>query len=139
MATVLRAHDYIRPVDTTASAETKSAEPERPSAGAHNPYLAARREWDERYGNLITRERNRRRMALICALTCVLLITVVGLAEPFQRTVAPSAKLAPLTTRVKSLPPAPTASGARPVIRGTSPSAVVAQLLGLFQTAPCGQ
>jgi hypothetical protein len=50
MATVLRAHDYIRPVDTTASAEAKSAEPERPSAGTHNPYLAARREWDERYG-----------------------------------------------------------------------------------------
>lgn len=34
-----------------------------------NPYLAARREWDERYGNLITRERNWRIMALVCSLT----------------------------------------------------------------------
>lgn len=42
-----------------------------------NPYLAARREWDERYGNLITRERNWRAMALFCALTS--LVTVAGL------------------------------------------------------------
>src|ERR671923_2172825 len=33
----------------------------------HNPYLAARREWDERYGDLITRARNWRVIALICA------------------------------------------------------------------------
>jgi type IV secretion system protein VirB5 len=79
MATVLRAHDYIRPVDTIASAETKSAEPERPSAGIHNPYLASRREWDERYGSLITRERNWRRMALICAL--MTLVAIGGLVR----------------------------------------------------------
>ena len=42
-----------------------------------NPYLAARREWDERYGHLISRERNWRVMALLCALTS--LITVAGL------------------------------------------------------------
>ena len=30
----------------------------------YNPYLAARHEWDERYGSLITRERNWRIMAL---------------------------------------------------------------------------
>jgi type IV secretion system protein TrbF len=35
----------------------------------HNPYLAARREWDERYGDLITRARNWRTLSLICALT----------------------------------------------------------------------
>jgi type IV secretion system protein VirB5 len=34
-----------------------------------NPYLAARREWDERYGDLITRARNWRTLAVICALT----------------------------------------------------------------------
>jgi type IV secretory pathway TrbF-like protein len=33
----------------------------------HSPYLAARREWDERYGDLITRARNWRTMA---ALSC---------------------------------------------------------------------
>jgi type IV secretion system protein VirB5 len=31
-----------------------------------NPYLAARREWDERYGDLITRARNWRSLAVIC-------------------------------------------------------------------------
>jgi type IV secretion system protein VirB5 len=34
-----------------------------------NPYLAARREWDERYGDLITRARNWRTLAVICAVT----------------------------------------------------------------------
>src|ERR1051325_9470053 len=38
----------------------------------HNPYLAARREWDERYGNLITRARNWRTLALVCAITTLL-------------------------------------------------------------------
>lgn len=33
----------------------------------HNPYLAARREWDERYGDFITRARNWRTVALISA------------------------------------------------------------------------
>jgi type IV secretion system protein TrbF len=35
----------------------------------HNPYLAARREWDERYGDLITRARNWRTLAVLCALS----------------------------------------------------------------------
>jgi type IV secretory pathway TrbF-like protein len=34
----------------------------------HNPYLAARREWDERYGEFITRARNWRTLAIISAL-----------------------------------------------------------------------
>jgi type IV secretion system protein VirB5 len=42
-----------------------------------NPYLAARREWDERYGSLITRERNWRVIAFFCAMSSVL--TVAGL------------------------------------------------------------
>ena len=41
---------------------------------SYNPYLAARREWDERYGHLITRERNWRIMAFICALAALLAI-----------------------------------------------------------------
>jgi len=40
----------------------------------HNPYLAARREWDERYGDLITRARNWRTMAACCALASLLSI-----------------------------------------------------------------
>ena len=37
----------------------------------HNPYLAARHEWDERYGDLITRARNWRTVAVLCALTAL--------------------------------------------------------------------
>lgn len=44
---------------------------------AENPYLSARREWDERYGDLLTRERNWRAVAFICALSS--LLTVAGL------------------------------------------------------------
>jgi type IV secretory pathway TrbF-like protein len=37
----------------------------------HNPYLAARKEWDERYGDLISRARNWRMVAIICAATAL--------------------------------------------------------------------
>ena len=43
----------------------------------NNPYLAARREWDERYGDLITRARNWRTLAVICAVTT--LVATAGL------------------------------------------------------------
>lgn len=43
----------------------------------HNPYLAARREWDERYGEFITRARNWRTMAIISA--AVALIATGGM------------------------------------------------------------
>ena len=39
----------------------------------YNPYLAARREWDERYGDQITRARNWRVMAVLCALLALVL------------------------------------------------------------------
>jgi type IV secretion system protein VirB5 len=52
----------------TRSTHDANAAP-KPAAEAYNPYLAARREWDERYGHLITRERNWRLMALLCGLT----------------------------------------------------------------------
>ena len=41
----------------------------------HDPYLAARREWDERYGDLITRARNWRTLATLCALTALVATT----------------------------------------------------------------
>ena len=47
---------------------------ERAPATTYNPYLAARHEWDERYGSLITRERNWRLMALICAAIALVVI-----------------------------------------------------------------
>jgi len=43
-----------------------------------NPYLAARREWDERYGDLITRARNWRVMALLSGL--IALTATTGIA-----------------------------------------------------------
>jgi type IV secretion system protein TrbF len=42
-----------------------------------NPYLIARREWDERYGNLITRARNWRLIAVLCA--AIALIQTAGM------------------------------------------------------------
>jgi type IV secretion system protein VirB5 len=50
---------------TEASAKPKAVE-------LHNPYLAARREWDERYGEFITRARNWRTMAMISALVALI-------------------------------------------------------------------
>src|ERR1035437_10140872 len=46
---------------------------------AHNPYLAARREWDERYGDLITRAKNWRMMAALCSL--VALVATAGMVS----------------------------------------------------------
>src|SRR6202162_1363278 len=43
----------------------------------HNPYLAARREWDERYGDLITRTKNWRFMAALCSL--IALVATAGI------------------------------------------------------------
>jgi type IV secretory pathway TrbF-like protein len=43
----------------------------------HNPYLAARREWDERYGDLITRAKNWRLMAIYCSL--IALVATAGI------------------------------------------------------------
>jgi type IV secretion system protein VirB5 len=55
-----------------------TAEPKNTN-GEYNPYLAARREWDERYGNLISRERNWRILAILCSL--VALASVGGMVR----------------------------------------------------------
>src|SRR4051812_35822030 len=43
----------------------------------HNPYLAARHEWDERYGDLVSRAKNWRTMALVSGL--IALVATVGM------------------------------------------------------------
>jgi type IV secretion system protein TrbF len=53
-----------------------SAVPQKNRSDTYNPYLAARREWDERYGHFITRERNWRLMALLSSL--IALVSVGG-------------------------------------------------------------
>jgi type IV secretion system protein TrbF len=47
------------------------------SQSTTNPYLIARQEWDERYGNLITRAKNWRFLAVLCA--SIALVQTVGL------------------------------------------------------------
>jgi type IV secretion system protein TrbF len=49
----------------------------RESPDSYNPYLAARREWDERYGDQIVRARNWRTMAALCG--AIALLETVGL------------------------------------------------------------
>jgi type IV secretory pathway TrbF-like protein len=61
-----------------------------------NPYLVARREWDERYGNLITRAKNWRLLALLCAAT--VLVQTVGLIILSMRS-----KVVPYVVAVDSL------------------------------------
>ena len=46
------------------------------ASGAYSPYLAARREWDERYGDQMARARNWRTIAVLC--TMVALVATSG-------------------------------------------------------------
>jgi type IV secretion system protein TrbF len=61
------------------------SEPE--SGGIYNPYLAARREWDERYGEFITRARNWRTVALLCALIALVATAGVVLLSARSRVI----------------------------------------------------
>ena len=68
----------VYPLDSMPLAEDaqiQAAQPDRPK-DSFNPYVAARREWDERYGSLISRERNWRRMAFLSSL--VSLVSIGG-------------------------------------------------------------
>ena len=69
-------------------AEAKGKEP--------NPYLAARREWDERYGSFITRARNWRLVAVLCASAA--LLQTVGLITLSMR-----AKVVPYVVAIDSI------------------------------------
>lgn len=60
----------------------QKTEPHKP-AELTNPYLIARREWDERYGDLITRARNWRSMAFLAGL--VALVATGGLVTVSAR------------------------------------------------------
>jgi type IV secretion system protein TrbF len=58
------------------------------NSGLANPYLAARREWDERYGTFITRAANWRAAAFLCAITAI--VSTAGLLWQSSRShVAP--------------------------------------------------
>ena len=60
----------------TASPDAVKQTKEKPGS-LYNPYLAARKEWDERYGNLISRARNWRAAAFLFGL--IALVSVAGM------------------------------------------------------------
>lgn len=67
-------------LSSTRKANTAASESATASRG-YNPYLAARREWDERYGDQIARARNWRTAALLsAAITLVATSGVVSLS-----------------------------------------------------------
>jgi type IV secretion system protein VirB5 len=74
----------------------------------HNPYLAAKREWDERYGDLISRARNWRTMALLSGL--IALIATAGVVWLSARS-----RVIPFVVLIDSL--------GRPVVSGLAEQA----------------
>lgn len=77
-------------------AATPKPASERERDSRSNPYLAARREWDERYGSLITRARNWRAAAFVALL--IALVSTAGLVAVSMR-----AKTIPFVVAVDSL------------------------------------
>jgi type IV secretory pathway TrbF-like protein len=66
----------LAPADVTSASPVDHAHAKAASNGEHrpaetSPYLAARREWDERYGNLITRAKNWRTAAFLALLVAI--------------------------------------------------------------------
>jgi type IV secretion system protein TrbF len=86
-------------LEKTAPIASPAAADEPPpsvSTSAYNPYLAARREWDERYGHLISRERNWRLMAILSAL--IALASVGGVIHLSNRS-----RIVPFVVAIDSL------------------------------------
>lgn len=56
-------------------------------ASPFNPYVAARREWDERYGEMITRAKNWRFIAVLSAIATIVSVTGIVLLSARSRVV----------------------------------------------------
>lgn len=76
-----RTEEVVKPPE----AATSTGEPMK-LAGA-NPYLVARMEWNERYGDFMTRARNWRIVALFCAATSIVLAAGVVMVSMRSRIV----------------------------------------------------
>jgi type IV secretion system protein TrbF len=67
---------------SSRSARQKAADPTSHTIQGepqpYNPYLTARREWDERYGDLVARAKKSDRIALICASLALVAMTIAG-------------------------------------------------------------
>ena len=72
------------------------AEQTKEKVPVHNPYLAARKEWDERYGDLISRARNWRAAFFVAA-------AVAFLAVGGMIVIAKQARIVPYVVAVDSL------------------------------------
>ena len=70
------------PIPISQKIQADAAEPKNVK-GSYNPYLAARREWDERYGNVISRERNWRVMAILSSLVALDSLILLGHKRTF--------------------------------------------------------
>src|SRR4051794_24798369 len=82
---------------TGPPAEVATGEPSISHRSAEwSPYLAARREWDERYGSLITRARNWRLTALLAL--AVALVAICGVIALSMR-----AKVIPYVVAIDNL------------------------------------
>jgi type IV secretion system protein TrbF len=81
-------------IEPAAVESRDTRENNRPIPG--NPYLVARREWDERYGNLITRAKNWRLAAILCA--AIALVQAAGMIWLSVRS-----KIVPYVVAVDSL------------------------------------
>jgi type IV secretion system protein VirB5 len=69
----------------TALPDTEGADGAQSKREDYNPYLVARREWDERYGDHVAARKKSERIAVICAVTALLSTTgfvVLALRPP---------------------------------------------------------
>ena len=73
-----QAHPERPQAASSAPGRGGGAAPAVPAQSEHNPYLDARREWNERYGNYIQAAHHWRTIAMVCGL--VALIAVAGVA-----------------------------------------------------------
>ncbi|MCX6593171.1 MAG: VirB8/TrbF family protein [Acidobacteria bacterium] len=92
------ATEILEPITAPASEARAAAKQtkEKPDAPIHNPYLAARKEWDERYGDLISRARNWRAAAFLFG--AIALVSVAGMIV-----IAKQAKVVPYVVAVDNL------------------------------------
>jgi type IV secretion system protein TrbF len=85
------------PLGARKHAEQSAAEQTKEKTPAvHNPYLAARKEWDERYGDLITRARNWRAAFFVTA-------AIAFLAVGGMIVISKQARIVPYVVAVDSL------------------------------------
>ena len=82
--TLERKHRQAKDVKPPEAA-TSGDDPTKPSGV--NPYLAARLEWTERYGDFITRARNWRIVGMFCAATSIVLALGLVMISERQRIV----------------------------------------------------